>query len=229
MQRVLREVRDEPGGEAGEEADAERDTEDRRDALGVQAAANASSRNGPIRARSRQLQRARHANHRPSRSHVSVTAQARGARVGVDRVDADVCPAKPVADDVLGLEADDGAPARDTRRLELDEDEAARPQQRREPREQCRRAPADPDVAVEQQRAPPGPGARDVVEDRPVQHGRAARARDADRDRRDVDPERERAAAGEREHVAPGSAADVEDRRDGAREDVAVGAVSGPR
>ena len=56
------------------------------------------------------------------------------------------------------------------------------------------RRPADADVAVEQQRRAPLPGPRDLVEDRGLEHGRAACAGEMQRGRRDVDADGEHAA-----------------------------------
>jgi hypothetical protein len=83
--------------------------------------------------------------------------------------------------------------------------------------------PADADVAVEQQRAAPRTGAEYVGEDRSVDRLGAATAGDADRRRSDVHTDGLAAGAHQREYVATGAAADVEDGRDRARQHVLVG------
>ena len=112
------------------------------------------------------------------------------------------------------LEADAGAEPRRARGLDLDEDAPGPIEQLARAAQELDGIAADADVPVEQQRGAPAAGAGHVIEDASFEDRDRSRTGVGERAGRDVDAEHRDAALGEGEHVASGSASDVEDRTD---------------
>ena len=172
---------------------------------------NASGRNGPIAAA--RPHASIQANQRPSSSQRAPArmpaAAARSSRSSTPtRAQSNHGPAS-----FADLEADPGAEPRcapggsSSTRIR-----PARSSSSRTRRRSCDGIAADADVAVEQERGPPAAGAGHAVEHAALEHRDRPGPGVRERAGRDVDAEHRDAALGEREHVAAGSAADVEHR-----------------
>src|SRR5437870_2351999 len=134
------------------------------------------------------------------------------AREVVQVIDADVGPGEPGSGTVVVFETDGVSFGSCSWCCDLDECPTVNAEQLRDASQQRGGRAADPDVAVEQECGTPPSVTGYTVEDRPVQHWRAALPGDGERRERDVDAETHDAGLGERERVTCRSAADVEDR-----------------
>ena len=206
---VLDEVREQTGEEAGPERHTEGDAEHRGAARLVQLAGEAALH-------------LRHdvswTNHRPSSAWVHVV------RSPAARAMASM-PSMPTRAHgnhgptvVALLDPSPGDDGGEAGRLDLGEHPTVTGEDLPKASQQPGGIAPDPDVPVDQERGAPPTLAGQRLEHGAVEHGAAAPPRRVDGARRRVDAERDRAPLGQRLRVAPGPAADVEDRADGAGE-----------
>ena len=146
-----------------------------------------------------------------------------------DPVDAHPSPRKPGASlPILGFERHELAPGWRSWSVKLAQDPPVGAEQAAKPSQERDRSATDADVAVEQQRGAPVSRAGQRREHRAVHDRGSACAGAADRGRGDVHAGGQNAPPGQRQHVTPGAAADVEHGAERAIEHAGVGGGGRP-